>query len=163
MLMHKPIKRRLTNFLFQEAKKKNSKSNFRKHPITGKKVIETTFYYLDLGLFFRKYDFDTTKLSVGIKLYSNTIDKEEKVHGLPGRAFSGQLYIAENFINDKRQIAELQKLNNCTVTVDEAVIGSYRTIIGGDIIYKQNIIRLTFDRQTKELTSVIIHHNFKDR
>ena len=77
--------------------------------------------------------------------------------------FKGQLYIAENFINDKRQIEQLQNLNNCSVTVSKASLGSYSTIIGGDIIYQQNVIRISFDRQTKELTDVFIHHNFKDR
>jgi|CXWL01.1.fsa_nt_gi hypothetical protein len=153
----------LDKILNEPGKTRKSKNNFRKHPVTGKKVREKTIYYLNHGLYFRRYDYDTTKFSVGLRLYPYMVDKQEKVYGLPGRAFSGQLYIGENFINDKRTISELQTLKNCSVTLEEVVWGTYRTIIGGDIIYKQNIIRLSFDPQNKELTSVLIHHNFRDR
>lgn len=153
----------LDNLLKSEGRENFSKDKYKDNPATGRKVKQTTYYYYDFGLFFRKYDYDTTKLSIGIKLYPYHISKEEANNGMPGRPFPGQLFIAENLINNKRQVSELQKMKNCSITVSEATFGSYKTIIGGDIIYKQNIIRLAFDRQTKELTEVFIHHNFKDR
>ena len=45
----------------------------------------------------------------------------------------------------------------------QASLGTNSTIIGGDIIYEQNVIRLSFDSKTKKLKSVFIGHNFKDR
>lgn len=156
-------KNQLDKILGESGRTINSKSDFRRHPATGKKVKETTIYYLNHGLYFRKYDYDSTKLSIGVKLYQYKISKDEANYGMSGRPFTGQLFIAENLINGKRSFSELQKMKNCTLTVDEAVIGSYKRIIGGDIVYKENIIRLSFDNQTNELTEVVIHHNFKDR
>ena len=155
-------KEMLDNILDSKAKVKISKDDMRKNQATGKKVVRTTYFYYDLGLFFRKYDYDTTKLSIGIKLYRDVDPKEDRQKELT-ETFNGQLIIADNLINDKRQITELQALKNCRVTVDQVVLGSYKAIIGGDIIYQQNIIRLSFDKRTNELTSVFIHHNFKDR
>ena len=152
----------IDSLLNTKGKTKTSKDNDKLNPTTGKKVVRTTDFYYDLGLFFRKYDYDTTKLSVGIKLYRDTDPKEDKQSELT-ETFKGQLFIADNYINDKRTIEQLQQLKNCSVTIDQASLGSYSTIIGGDIIYEQNIIRLSFDRKTKELKSVFIHHNFKDR
>lgn len=152
----------LDSLLQTSGKSKHSKGKFKDNPETGKKAKLTTVFYYDKGLFFRRYDYDSTKLSIGIKLYRDTDNKEDRENELT-EAFKGQLYIAENFINDKRQIEELQNLTNCSATVSKATSGSYSTIIGGDIIYKQNVIRISFDRQTKELTNVFIHHNFKDR
>ena len=40
---------------------------------------------------------------------------------------------------------------------------SNQRIIGGDIIYEKNIIRLSFDQKTREMNAVYIHHNFKER
>jgi hypothetical protein len=148
------------SLLRKAGKKKISKD--KENLATGKKVKQTTYYYHDLGLFFRKYTYDTTKLSIGIKLYPYYINKEEANNGIPGRPFSGQLFIAENLINNKRQVSELQKMKNCTVTVSEMSYGSNKTIISGELIYQQKIIRLAFDRQTKELAEVFIHHNSKE-
>jgi hypothetical protein len=152
----------IDSLLNTKGKTKTSKDNDKLNPATGKKAVRTTDFYYDLGLFFRRYDYDTTKLSVGIKLYSDTDPKEDKQSELT-ETFKGQLFIADNYINEKRTIEQLKQLNYCTVTVSQASLGSYSTIIGGDIIYEQNIIRLLFDRKTKELKSVFIHHNFKDR
>ncbi|MEJ8843999.1 hypothetical protein WG954_16520 [Lacibacter sp. H375] len=150
------------SLLNTKGKTKTSKDNDKINPATGKKVVRTTDFYYDLGLFFRRYDYDTTKLSVGIKLSRDTDQKEDKQSELT-EPFKGQLFIADNYINEKRTIEQLQQLKNCSVTVSQASLGSYSTIIGGDIIYEQNIIRLSFDKKTKELKSVFIHHNFKDR
>jgi len=155
-------KETLDRLLNSKSKLKISKSDFRQNPTTGHIVLETTFYYYGLGLYFRKYDYDTTKLSVGIKLYRDSNKKIDRENELT-ETFQGQLFIAENFINDKRRIEDLEKLQNCTVTVSEATLGSYSTVLGGDIIYKENIIRLSFDQRTNALVEVFIHHNFKDR
>lgn len=152
----------IDSLLHSKGKSKTSKDNDKINPATGKKVVRTTDFYYDLGLFFRRYDYDTTKLSVGIKLYRDTDTKEDKQSELT-EPFKGELYIADNYINDKRTLEQLQQLKNCSVTTSTVSLGSYSSLIGGDIIYLQNIIRLSFDRKTNELKTVFIHHNFKDR
>ena len=119
-----------------KGKTKKLKDNDKINPFTGRKAVQTTDFYYDIGLFFRKYDYDTSKLSVGIKLYRDTDPKEDRQDELT-ETFKGQLYIAENYINDSRTIEELQKLKNCSVTVTQASLGSFSTIIGGDIIYEK--------------------------
>lgn len=152
----------IDNLLNVKGKTKTSRDNDKLNPATGKKVVRTTDFYYDLGLFFRRYDYDTTKLSVGIKLYRDTDPKEDRQSELT-EPFKGELYIADNYINDKRTLEELQQLKNCNVTTSSVSLGSYSSLIGGDIMYLQNIIRLSFDRKTSELKAVFIHHNFKDR
>jgi len=160
----------LDSVLNAKGKTKKSKSSFKENQITGKKVVQTTRFYYDLGLFFRTYDNDSTQLSVGVKLYRDTnkqlyrdTNKREEKQSELTEPFKGQLFIADNFINDKRSIEELEKLKNCSVTVSKASLGSYSTIIGGDIIYKESVIRLSFDKTTKRLKALFIHHNLKDR
>jgi hypothetical protein len=152
----------LGSLLNSNGKTRTSKDNDKINPSTGKKVFRTTQFYYDLGLFFRKYDYDTTKLSVGIKLYSELDSKEDRKNELTD-TFKGQLYIADNYINEKRTIEQLKQLKNCRVTTSTVSLGSYSYLLGGDIIYEQNMIRLSFDKKTNELTSVFIHHNFKER
>ena len=97
----------LDSVLNAKGKTKKSKSSFKENQITGKKVVQTTRFYYDLGLFFRTYDNDSTQLSVGVKLYRDTDKREEKQSELT-EPFKGQLFIADNFINDKRSIEELE-------------------------------------------------------
>jgi hypothetical protein len=152
----------IDSLLNTKGKTKASKDNDKINPATGKRVVRTTDFYYDLGLFFRRYDYDSTKLSVGLKLYRDTDAKEDR-HSELTEPFKGELYIADNYINDKRTLEQLQRLKNCSITTSSVSLGSYSFLIGGDIVYLQNIIRLSFDRKTNELRSVFIHHNFKDR
>jgi hypothetical protein len=152
----------LDSLLGAISKTKTSKDDYTISPVTGKKVIRTTYFYYDLGLFFRKYNHDISKLSIGIKLYRDNEPKKDKESELK-ETFRGQLFIAENLINDKRKIEQLKKMENCTVTASQATLGSYSMLIGGDIFYEKNVIRLSFDSKTSELKEVFIHHNFKDR
>jgi hypothetical protein len=152
----------IDSLLNEKGKRKASRDKDKINPSTGKKVWRTTDFYYDLGLFFRRYDYDTSKLSIGIKLYRDTDLKEDRQDELT-EPFKGDLYIAGNYVNDKRTLEELKQLENCSVAIKIASVGSYSSLIGGDIIYMQNIIRLLFDSKTKELKSVFIHHNFKDR
>ncbi len=152
----------IDSLLNSKGKTKTSKDKFRLNSSTGNKVVESTDFYYALGLFFRRYDYDTTKLSIGIKLYRDTDPKKDKQSQLTD-TFKGKLFIADNFINDKRTIQQLQQLKNCSVTISQVSLGAYSTVIGGDLIYQQDVIRLSFDSMTRELTSIFIHHNFKDR
>lgn len=152
----------LDSLLKSKGKTKTSKDTDKINPATGRKVVRTTEFYYDLGLFFRKYDNDTTQISVGIKLYRDTDPKKDKEKELT-EPFKAELFIADNFINDKRTMEQLQTLKNCTVTRSYVSIGTYTYPVGGDIVYKESIIRISFDKQTNELTDVFIHHNFKDR
>ncbi len=151
----------IDSLLNAKGKSKASKDKDKINPITGKKAVETTLFYYDLGLFFRWYDYDTTKLSVGIKLYRDTDSKVDRQSELT-EPFKGELYVAGNYINDKRTIDQLNELKNCSVTVSMVSLGSISSLLGGDIIYLENIIRLSFDRKTNELKAVFIHHIFKD-
>ncbi len=152
----------IDSLLNTKGKTKTSKDKDRINPATGKKLVLRTDFYYTLGLFFRRYDYDTTKLSVGIKLYRDTDAKEDRQSELT-KPFAGELYIADNYLNDKRTLDQLQQLKNCRVTTSTASLSSYSTLLGGDIMCLKNIIRLSFDRQTSELKSVFIHHNFQDR
>lgn len=152
----------IDSLLGVKGKTKASKDSDKINPATGKKVLITTYFYYTLGLFFRYYDYDTLQLSIGIKLHRDTDTKRDKREEL-SETFAGQLYIADNYINDKRTIEELKHLKNCSVTVTQVSLGYYSKIIGGDIIYGENVIRLAFDSNTTELIAVYIHHNFKDR
>jgi len=152
----------IDKLLGSKGKTKKSKDNNKINPATGKKVVRTTDFYYDLGLFFRRYDYDTSKLSVGIKLYRDTDPKEDRQSELT-EPFKGELFIADNYINDKRTLEQLNQLKNCSVTMSSVSLGSFSSIIGGDIVYLQNIIRLSFDKKTRQLNAIFIHHNFKDR
>lgn len=158
----KTTKTTLDSLLNAKGKTKTSKDNNKINPATGKKVVRITDFYYEQGLFFRRYDYDTAQLSVGIKLYRDTDKKEDRENELT-EPFKGELFIADNFINDKRTIEQLQLLKNCSVTRSYVSLGTYSYPIGGDIIYLQSVIRISFDKKTNELTDVFIHHNFKDR
>ncbi len=155
-------KRVLDSLLQSTGKTKRSKDKFRKNPITGKKVRQTTLFYYDEGLFFRKYDHDSTKMSIGIKLYRE-VDKSKERRTELKKPFKGKLYIAGNYINDKRQIEQLRNLENCSVVIKRLTFRETSAILGGDLVYMDNLIRLSFDNTTEELTAVFIHYNFKDK
>jgi len=153
----------LDSLLKSKGKIKKSKADIRKCPASNKKVFTTTYFYHDLGLFFRKFDCDTTALSVGIKLYYDTDSKFDKSVSELRKTFNGQLIIAGNVINDKREIRELEQMQNCRVTITKLNAGSYETILGGDIFYGEQTIRLAFDSKTNKLTSVFFHYGFKNQ
>jgi hypothetical protein len=152
----------LDSLLESKGKTRRSTDKYSIDSSTGKKLKLTTRSYNDLGLLFRRYDDDPTKLSVRIKLYRETDAKRERKDELT-ETFGGELYIAGNYLNGKRTLAQLKELRNCTVTTSSISFGSYTGLLGGDIVYGENVIRLAFDKQTSELISVFIHHNFKER
>lgn len=80
----------LDSLLTAKGKAKTSRDNDKINPSTGKKVVRETDFYYGLGLFFRRYDYDTTKLSVGIKLYRDTDAKEDRQSELT-KPFQGEL------------------------------------------------------------------------
>lgn len=151
----------IDSLLSAKGRTKTSRDDDKINPVTGRKIKITTDYYYDLGLFFRRYDYHTTKLSVGIKLFRDTDAKKDKESELT-QTFRGDLYIADNYMNDKRTLSQLQQLKNCRVTTSAVSMGAYTYLIGGDIIYLKNIIRISLDQETKELLEVFIHHNFRD-
>ena len=155
-------KTKLDSLFKSDSKSKKSKSDIPKCDNPNKKVVRTTYFYYDLGLFFRKYDCDTSKLSVGIKLYNDSDGKNDKKNSELTNTYLGQLIIAGNLINGKREIKELEQMNNCKVTVSKLNFGSISRIIGGDINYRKSFIRLSFDSKTSQLTNVYIHHNFQN-
>ncbi len=155
-------KTKLDSLLKSVSKAKKSKSDIPKCDNPNKKVVRTTYFYYDLGLFFRKYDCDTSKLSVGIKLYNDSDGKYDKKYNELTNTYQGQLIIAGNIMNGKRELQELEQMNNCKVTISKLTFGSFSRILGGDLIYTKNLIRLSFDSKTNKLTYVYIHHNFQN-
>ncbi|MBX2978728.1 MAG: hypothetical protein KF905_05475 [Flavobacteriales bacterium] len=151
----------LDSLLASTSKAKKSKGNTPPCPNSDKKVTRTTYFYYELGIFLRKYDCDTSKFSLGIKLYHDSDRKYDKRSGELTNTFSGELLIADNEIHDKREISELQAMDNVTVTISKLEIGIISSVIGGDIVSVRDFIRLSFDSKTDQLTHVYIHHNFR--
>lgn len=95
--------------------------------------------------------------------YTKTQTPKEDQESVLSNTFPGSLLIGGNIINDNRRITVLEKLPNILVTTMNMKLATYNRLLGGDIIYGENVIRLRFDSKTDELTEVFIHHNFKDR
>ena len=76
--------------------------------------------------------------------------------------FKGELYIADNYMNDKRTIEQLQKLNNCTLQYQQSHISAFgqpHTITIANLIYQESLVNILFDSDTNETTCVFIYHN----
>jgi len=149
--------------LFQSTGKiKKRKSKFRIDNITNKKAKEVTWYYSDLGISIKKYSDRLDQISFGIKLGKDSKRREDDLKKLK-RNFSGKLYIGDDLLNDKRNFSDLETLKSSIFSISKLTFGSYESILGGDLFYKQNTIRLSFDSQKNKLKSIFIHHNFKER
>jgi len=129
---------------------------------TSEKEKKTTWYYHDLGLFFRKYENKPNRLHVGIKLYEELDPKMDKSRSELKFVFKGKLYIGEDYMNDKRTFEQLQNLESSTFNISTMLFGSYSQILGGELIYEGQQIRISFDKETSEMTTLHIHHNLKN-
>lgn len=115
-----------------------------------------SYTYKKLGLIFTKNDDEISTLSIAVKLYRNTTPSIDHSN-MPTNTFGGELFIAENYMNDKRQIAQLEKLKNCTVTFKQWNSSSQAVVISCDIIYQERPIRLLFDAASHKMTCIFIH------
>lgn len=126
------------------------------------KTKQTTWYYHDLGLFFRKYENKPNRLHLGIKLYEELDPKMDKSRSELKSVFKGELRIGNDYMNDKRTFEQLQNLESSMFNLSTMLFGSYSQILGGELIYKGQQIRISFDKETSKLTTIHIHHNWKN-
>jgi hypothetical protein len=68
---------------------------------------------------------------------------------MPTKVFKGSLFIGNNYINDKRQVEQLQKLKDCIMT--------YNKVFLSVIEYQQRQIRVLYDIMTHEVTCIFIN------
>ena len=131
------------------------------YSFTKERDKNTRYTYSKLGLIFGKSDFDTTRLSIAIKLYRNSNPMVDQ-NNMSTNPFKGELYIADNYMNDKRTIEQLQKLNNCTLQYQQSHISAFgqpHTITIANLIYQESLVNILFDSDTNETTCVFIYHN----
>ncbi|HWR31937.1 MAG TPA: hypothetical protein VN451_00310, partial [Chitinophagaceae bacterium] len=96
--------------------------------------------YKDLGLIFTKNDYDPKSLGIGVKLHKNS-NPGVDWNNMPTKTFKGELYIDNNFMNDKRTIDQLKKMENCTVSYQESSFAGHTGIISCTIICLDKNIR----------------------
>jgi len=138
------------------------KSEHRIDSTSNKKAKETTWYYRDKGIFIRKYSDNDNQISFGIKFVRDSDRKKDSLKKLK-KEFVGKLYIGKDLITPGANHDELNRLKSSSLSIAKLNFGDYESILGGDLLYKQNIIRISFDSEKETLKSIFIHHNFKER
>lgn len=115
----------------------------------------TSYTYKKEGLIFSKNDYDTSKITLAIKLYQNSNSVVDQ-NNMPTKTFKGELFIDNNYMNDKRKIEQLQKLINCSVDYKEISFESRSRIVLCKIVYQKRQIDVLFDFETNEATCIFI-------
>lgn len=138
--------------------KMKSDLNIKTH--TGIKVKQVAYYYPALGLVFRTYKDDPLKYSFSIKL-SDPSDGSDEFAGKLDKLFSGYLFMVSNVMTGHKTVDDIKLMKNVAVSFQESYPGGKKTIVGGEILYQKDIIRLGIDKKTQEITSVNFYHNFK--
>jgi hypothetical protein len=136
----------LDSLLKTKGKEKKYKGKYK--PGTRERMNCESYTYRSKGLIFSKQDADTAKLSISIKLHRNSNPVVDQSN-MPTKTFKGKLFIGDNYMNDKRQVEQLQKLKNCVMT--------YNKVAMGDIVYQQRQIKVLFDFMTDEATCIFIN------
>jgi hypothetical protein len=116
----------------------------------------TKIIYNKKGLIFSKNELETSNLLLAIKLYKNT-NSEVDQNNMSTKTFTGELFVDINYMNDKRTIDQLQKLDNCKVSYKESTFLSHTGILYCNILYRKREIRALFDFQTNNLTCIFIN------
>ncbi len=138
--------------------KAKSDLNIKTH--TGVKVKQVTLYYPTLGIGFRTYKDDPSKYSLSIKI-ANTSDASDEFDGKLVQLFTGYLFIVGNDMTGHKSVEDIKLMKNVAVSLQEGYPGGKKTIVGGEILYQKDIIRLSVDKKTQEITAVNFYHNFK--
>lgn len=138
--------------------KLKSDLNIKTH--TGIKVKQVAYYYSSLGLAFRTYKDDPLKYSFSIKL-SDASDGSDEFDGKLDKPFSGYFFLASNVMTGHKTVDDIKQMKNVAVSFQESYPGGKKTIIGGEILYQKDIIRLSVDKKTQEITALHFYHNFK--
>ncbi|MEP6795790.1 MAG: hypothetical protein ABJB16_15780 [Saprospiraceae bacterium] len=140
--------------------KLKTKSDVQIKTHTGIKVKQVTYYYPALGLYFRTYKDDASKFALGLKL-TNAIDPKDEVIQKLIKPFAGYLFIVGNDMARYKSVNEIKLLPNVSVSFQESYPDGKKTIVGGEILYQKDIIRLSIDKKTQEITAIYFYHNFK--
>jgi hypothetical protein len=140
---------------------KISKDEYRTNPATGKSVVQMTDFYYERGLFFRRYDFDETAFTVGIRMIKGTNTKAETQTGLK-ESYEGELLIEGNRMNERKTPSQLTNLKNCEVMFRYLRTSSRDYLMQGDISLRRNMITIFFDEDTNDVTSIFISLNLTD-
>jgi hypothetical protein len=92
---------------------------------------------------------DTGDISIFIKLHKNS-NPAVDYNNLPTKVFKRELFIGDNYMNDKRDVAELQQLKNLAIDYQQRLTMA-------QIIYQQRPIKLLFDIKTALATVIYIY------
>ena len=143
----------LDSLLNLKSKEKKSKGKWK--PGTKDRMHYVKYIYKRAGIQFTKDDYEPEKISIGLKLYKNSGSFDYQNNEITG-TFKGVLFIGENYINDKRKLAELQTLKDCSISYQESTMNDHTVIYNCKIIYKKRNIVVLFDYETNEMTNIFI-------
>ena len=140
------------------AKGKEKSITGKERPGTQTAIKWMSITYSKLGLIFNTNNYDPNALALAIKLHKNT-KPDVDWNNMPTKIFNGELYIDGNYMNDKRTIDQLQKMQNCKISYRESSFAGHTGITQCQIICLDTDIRALFDFQTNELTCVFIGYS----
>ena len=131
-------------------KTKGKEKRYRGKDIPGTvRSSGVQYLYPSKGLRFTKRDSDTAKLSIGVKLHRNS-NPDVDQNNMPGRTFTGEMFIAGNYMNDKRQVVQLQQLKECKLLFNHESTMGY-------LFYQQRKITVLFEFRTDQATCIFIN------
>ena len=141
-----------------------SKGKVKEQPgktVKGSKKQYNVFKYLykKLGLVFSKSDTLNSQLMIGIKLKRNSNEEIDNNH-LPTDVFKGELYIGDNYMNDKLTIEQLRALKDCRLDYKQTSLTlqqSPSAITQAKLIYSTKAYNLLFDSKTVQLSCIFIY------
>ena len=91
-------------------------------PVINEKSAWESYTYASQRLIFTKYEADSSVLSISVKIQRNENPAVDQ-YNMATRVFRGKFFIETNYMNDKIQIDQLYKLNNCHFIFDRLVRG----------------------------------------
>lgn len=141
---------------------KSSEDDYRTNPTTGKSVIQKTDFYFEKGIFFRRYDFDKSAITVGIRLLDGENKKAKTQTGLD-KSFEGELLIEGNHMNKIKKANQLTTLKNCEVIYRSLRTSSREYLMQAEIYHGNNQITIFLDEDTNEVTAIFISLNLSDK
>ena len=153
---------KIDSLLGSKRTSKSSKDDFRTNPTTGKSVIQKTDFYFEKGLFFRRYDYDKSAITVGIRLLDGENQKAKTQTGLD-KSFEGELFIEGNRMNEITKASQLKTLKNCEVIYRSLRTSTREYLMQAEIYFGNNQITIFLDEDTNEVTSIFISLNLTDK
>lgn len=152
--------RQLDRIVGSKHKTVKAQSDFQINTHTGKFIKQVTLYYPALGFYFRTYADDPAKFSMGVKL-STGVDAMDNFDKKLQKPFSGYLFIIGYDFKKIKTIEEIKQNPNLTVSFKEVTIGAVKTLVGAEIIHQKDVIRVNTGKDSKEIASLHLYHNFR--